>query len=109
MPRSSLAADFWNSVQDEVEQRTIETYKFLVRELMASGYPPGSEPVPEHQEYLRLVELKLTGNPMFTSSAAAQQRLRELELQFGPAPSLPPSFAPAPGPAQPLPPLGVLG
>ena len=89
MPRSSLAAEFWGDVQDELERRSVATFKFLVRELMTNGYPPGSKPVPEHQEYMRLAELKLKGDPMYHSSAAAKQRLAELEMRYGPEPEVP--------------------
>lgn len=89
MPRSSLAAEFWNEVQDELESRATTTFRFLVRELLTNGYPPGSKPVPEHQEYLRLSELKLKGDPMYHSSAAAKQRLAELEMRYGPVPEVP--------------------
>ena len=89
MPRSSLAAEFWGDVQDELERRSVATFKFLVRELMTNGYPPGSKPVPEHQEYLRLSELKLKGDPMYHGSAAAKPRLAELEMRYGPVPEVP--------------------
>jgi len=89
MPRSSLAAEFWGDVQDELERRSVATFKFLVRELMTNGYPPGSKPVPEHQEYMRLAELKLKGDPMFFGSPLAQQRLAELEMRYGPVPEVP--------------------
>lgn len=89
MPNTGLNGKFLNSVIDEVKELGAERFKFLVREMMASGYPPGSQPVDEHQEYLRLVELKLKGDPMYYRSAAAQQRLTELELMFGPSPAIP--------------------
>lgn len=93
-----LGGKFWNEVHDEVVRQAADLYMRAVKELMVDGYPPGSEPVPDQQEYLRLVEMKLKADPNFAGSVQAQQRLAELEMRFGPAPMLPPSFAPAPAP-----------
>ena len=93
-----LSGEFWNGVHDEVVREASEMYVRLVKELMASKSPPGAAPVPEHQEYLRLVEMRLKGDPMFTSSAMAQQRLAELEQKFGPAPQIPAVSPPEPQP-----------
>lgn len=98
MKGGRLSGAFWNGVHDRVVRNAVDEYVALVQQLMASKYPPGAEPVPEHQEYLRLVEMKLKGDPLFTATPSAQQRLAELEQRFGAAPEIPQVSPPEPVP-----------
>lgn len=93
-----LSGEFWNGVHDQIVKQATELYVQLVKDLMQSKYPPGARPVPEHQEYLRLVEMKLKNDPLFVNTPAAQQRLAELEQRFGAAPQVPQVSPPEPQP-----------
>lgn len=62
-------------------------------DLLTSGAaPPGTVPiVDEGREYLRLVELRDSQDPIYTTSPEAQRRLAELEARYG---SLRPQLVP---------------
>lgn len=75
-------------------ERTVERYyalrDYYVELLMEDGYPPFTAPLGPEEQYRRLVEWKLTGDPRFTRSVAAQDALAALERVLGPAPAVMP-------------------
>lgn len=80
---SNLDAEWWNGVVDEIVPWAVSVFKNLTREMLASGYPVGAQPVTPQQEYQNLVMMRDSGLTEFTASEAAQSRLAELERQFG--------------------------
>lgn len=80
---SNLDADWWNGVIDEIVPWAVGVFKMLTKEMLASGYPVGAQPVTPQQEYQNLTMMRDSGLPEFTASAVAQSRLAELEQQFG--------------------------
>ena len=79
---SNLDADWWNGVVDEIVPWAVNVFQSLTKEMLASGYPVGAQPVTPQQEYQNLTMMRDSGLTEFTASPAAQQRLAELEQQF---------------------------
>lgn len=66
----------------------VETRDSLIAEFYASGYPPGTQPSSPRAIFDRLIALRAGGSPVFWQSQEAQDELRKLEQQFGPAPRM---------------------
>ena len=78
-----------NNITDTSVANSLDRRKMLRKELLASGYPPGTIPASPQQEYDQLVAMRLSNDPAYWNSVNAQKRLAELALQFGPVPPLP--------------------
>lgn len=84
-----FAATRWNRLKATmVKDVALRIYDLQKRELLSSGYPPGSRPLSETEQYQQLAMWRMTFDPRFTPQAAA--RLSQLEQRFGPAPAPPP-------------------
>ena len=80
----------WNRLLGEIEDWAQDTMYGLVEELQADGPPPGTVAITDPvQEYTRLLALRNFNSPLFWGNPAAQQRLAELEAQYGPEPAVP--------------------
>lgn len=85
-----LSGTYWNPIIKDFRKWYIDTRDSLLREFYASGYPPGTEPSEPFEIYQRLISLMQGGHPAYWQSQEAQDELRKLEAQFGPAPQLQP-------------------
>jgi hypothetical protein len=96
-----VSATYMNPIIAEHRRWTMETRDWLLEQFYASGYPLGTEKSTPIEIYERLISLMQAGHPEYWNSPEAQEELRKLEVQFGPAPPL----QPQPQPMQP--PMGV--
>lgn len=78
-----------NRISDTAVERSAGRRKMLKSELLQSGYPPGTVPTTPRTEYDNLVAMRMNNDPAYWQNVAAQQRLSELALQFGPVPPMP--------------------
>lgn len=82
--------------------RVLEAQRTLTARADGSpgGYPVGTEPLSDVEQFEMLTEWKLTNDRRFYDDPAAQERLAELEQEFGSIPR-PPAWIPGePGPGQ---------
>lgn len=89
-----LSATFWNPILEDFRTWYIATKDWLLGEYYASGYPMGTEPSTPFEIYQRLISLMQAGHPEYWQSQEAQDELRKLEVEFGPAPPVQPQPAP---------------
>lgn len=81
--RGRLSGERYNYIVAQILERYRHRVELLTKEMMASGYPPFSEPLTARQQYDKLVAMKNAGDPQFLNSPAAQQALEKLSMQFG--------------------------
>lgn len=86
---SRLSSTAWNERHTKLVAQFHTMVDHLVKELLADGAPPFSEPLPVVEQYARLVALKQAGHPSFWNDPVAQQTLAQLEPQFAPGATLP--------------------
>lgn len=83
MSDGRLSAARHNRIVAQGVQRSLARQNMLFNEMMASGYPPGTIPVSDYQQYLTLQAASLAQDPRYLASTAAQERLAQLSLRFG--------------------------
>lgn len=97
-----ISASYLNPLIEEHRKWTIEIREWLLSEFYASGHPPGTEPSTPYEIYARLISLMQAGHPDYWQNPAAQEDLRKLETEFGPAPPVTPQSQAT------QPPMGVM-
>ena len=72
-----------NSLIDEISIEVQEMIDLGITIITAGGYPVGHEPVQPVEEYETLSRWKQTQDRRFYTDKAAQERMGELEREFG--------------------------
>lgn len=90
---------FWNEVVDECIARYDAQVRFLVDNLMESGYPPFTEPMSDREQYDLLTAWRMAGDPRFANDPKAQAEWQRLGQRFAtPSPyGVAPAMAPVMG------------
>jgi hypothetical protein len=73
----------WNSLVDAMVERYRDLVDVLVDALMADNYPPFSAPVPEREQYARLIAMRDSMHPDFWNNPQAFKDLARLSRRYG--------------------------
>jgi RimJ/RimL family protein N-acetyltransferase len=75
-----------------LRQMMIDRYRMrrdmLIEAFMADGYPPGTEPLSQREQYQRLIGWQQAGDPRYWNNPAAQAALVKLATRYGRPPAL---------------------
>ncbi len=90
-----LSSEAWNPVIESIIEDALGMADWLMREVYATGGPPGTYPRPPIDQYRMLVQMRAAGDSRFWDDAHAQTALEQLSKRFGPPPPVPvPAEAP---------------
>lgn len=111
--KHELGGKRWNDLEDAIVLAAAKIEDDLVKQLMADGYPYGTEPESERDLYYKLSAQYQANSPLFWDDPTAAKKLQQLSAKFGPppAPYAPPieTMPPAPVPPASLLNMGAPG
>lgn len=85
-----LAAERLNPLLAKAETWARDTLDSLEGQFFEGGYAVGTEKQPAAAQYVTLIRLRDTGDPLYWGNPQAQKDLEVLGKQFGPPPAVAP-------------------
>lgn len=84
MPKddTDLSGGFWNQTEDDAVDEYDDLVDLLVKDLLASGYAPFTEPADEREQLSSLQALRLARSSLYYDNPRAIATLARLERKF---------------------------